>query len=190
MISVITATISGREKFLQEARNSVAAQTYPGRVEHLVERDHAGEGPSVCRNRAVARARGEWLSFLDDDDYFLPQHLEHLFNEAMEHGADVVWPWYRVEGGRDPFPAFRGRQWDPAVPHQFPITALVRTDLFSGFDTVPDGAVDKHGQRAGEDWRLWLALSTAGAVFHHTPEITWVWRHHGRNTSGLPSRVR
>ncbi len=43
----------------------------------------------------------EWVAFLDDDDYFYPQHLEALANAAQDTGADMVYPWYDVDGGTD-----------------------------------------------------------------------------------------
>jgi hypothetical protein len=33
-----------------------------------------------------------------------------------------------------------------------------------------------------------LALLNAGATFYHLPEQTFVWEHHGKNTSGRADR--
>jgi len=189
-VTVLIPTIPPRMLQLAGALASVREQTYqPADV--LVECDTGREGPAAVRNRLLARARTEWVAFLDDDDWLLPHHLYTLVREQQTTDADVVWPWFQVEGGTDPFPAHRGRQWDPAAPHQIPITVLAARDRIlsvGGFRTIPDGPTDADGNRAGEDYQLWLDLSAAGARFHHTPEITWVWRHHAANTSGLPSR--
>lgn len=184
--TLIIPTIPTRLKMLHEAQDSADAQTLPF-DQVIVEIDVDREGPAVVRNRAVERADQEWLCFLDDDDLLLPHHHETL---AALH-ADVRWPWFTVQGGGDPFPMFRGRQWNPDDPHQIPITTMVRREAFlavGGFHTMAEGPTDKYGNRAGEDWGLWLDLSAAGYSFEHTPEITWTWRHHGKNTSGLPSR--
>lgn len=194
-VTVIIPTVSphgGREKMLKKALASVEAQTHPATAV-IVEHDTDREGPAVVRNRAIEKVETEWLAFLDDDDYLKPNHLAVLCKAQDESAADVIWPWFNVEGGGDPFPMFRGRQWDPADPHQVPITAMLRTSAVravGGFETVPKGETHADGNRAGEDWRLWLALSAAGYRFFHVPDRTWVWRHHGRNSSGLPERIR
>jgi hypothetical protein len=189
-VTVLIPTIPSRKMFLAGALKSVRDQTYQP-VDVLVEEDVDREGPAAVRNRLLARAETDWVAFLDDDDWLLPHHLHTLVVAQQESGADLVWPWFQVEGGTDPFPAHRGRQWNPADPHQIPITVLARRDAIldvGGFRSIPEGPVDGDGNRAGEDFQLWLDMSAAGHQFRHTPEITWMWRHWRGNTSGLPSR--
>lgn len=193
-ITVVIPTIAprgGRQPMLEKALASVAEQTYPATA---VVTETAGprEGPAAVRNRALTKVETDWVAFLDDDDYLLPDHLATLAQAQARTGADVLWPWFQVEGGRDPFPGHRGAQWNPAQPHQIPITTLVRTAAIrtvGGFHPIGEGPTDPDGHRAGEDWHLWLALSAEGYQFHHVDAVTWVWRHHGKNTSGLPGRV-
>lgn len=71
-----------------------------GRVT-VIRNDQAG-GPSGARNQALAVARGEWITFLDDDDVIVPEMVEVSIEAALSStlpepisvlsGAQIVQP--------------------------------------------------------------------------------------------------
>lgn len=196
-VSVAVPSIPSRALLLMRALDSVCAQHLPATAIH-VAMDHDRLGAAATRDRALAAVDTEWVAFLDDDDEMYPTHLRALAMHQETTGADLVYPWFDVAGGTDPFPHWRGVPWDGANPHQVPVTFLARTAAirdaggFSyGWDPSQgeDPGTDPEGNRAGEDWRLMLRLVAAGAVIVHLNQRTWRWHHHDTNTSGLPSRV-
>lgn len=186
-ITVIIPSIPPRSRLLARALKSVLDQTRTN-IEVSVIIDAHREGPAAIRNRAIERARTPWVAFLDDDDEFLPDHLEKLYDCAKETDADVVYPWFELPVGWDPLGKF-GVPFDPDAldkANYIPVTVLARTEKLKdvgGF--VNRGTIDT---TTCEDWGLWLRLRDAGAKFVHLPERTWIWHWHGKNTGGSNKR--
>jgi len=174
---------------LARALRSVSAQRRKADAV-VVQIDNDKVGAALNRDRGLAQVETEWVAFLDDDDEFYSHHLEFLYDHAIATNADLVYPWFDVgSGGTDPFPQFEGVEWNNDDPHQVPITFLVKTEVarevegFSGGWTDSD-STDKDGNRAGEHWNFILKLIQAGRKIVHLNERTWIWHHHGKNTSG------
>lgn len=189
-VTLVVPTIPPRDKLLARALTSVAKQRT--RFSDLViAYDLDKTGAAATRSRGLDSVRTRWVAFLDDDDELYPHHLETLIHAAIDHGADLVYPWFDVAGGSDPFPMFEGREFDPANPNLFPITVLARTELIhatGGFRHEPstlDPAIME-----GEDWIMWLNVIALGGTIRHVPVRTWLWHHDtpGGNTSGRPGR--
>ena len=60
---------------------------YPGKV---VVIDKPNEGVWKGRWDGIARARGEYIGFLDSDDYVRPDFAESLYRAAKDSGADIA----------------------------------------------------------------------------------------------------
>jgi len=107
-VSVIIATYN-RDKFIGEAVQSILDQTYKDFEVIIVDdgsSDSTGEiiknlkdsrihyyyqdnkGRSNARNKALALARGKYITFLDSDDLYLPSKLEIQVN-YMEKNPDI-----------------------------------------------------------------------------------------------------
>ena len=60
-------------------------------MNHLISVYHKSNGGlSSARNYGVSRAKGEWVTFVDPDDYVSESYLEDLFNLIQKYDADMA----------------------------------------------------------------------------------------------------
>lgn len=64
------------------------ARRYPGKVRALQTPENRKQGGA--RNLGLEQARGEWIGFLDGDDWAAPDMYEKMLQKAQETGADMV----------------------------------------------------------------------------------------------------
>lgn len=65
----------------------------------------ANAGQAVARNRALDIAQGEYLGFVDSDDYVHPQAFQILLENAKKHHAQISVSGYQAVTGLVPHPA-------------------------------------------------------------------------------------
>ena len=189
-VTVVIPTIPSRSRMLARAVTSVAKQTHPAAAV-VITNDHTGAGAWANRNLGILHVRTPWLAFLDDDDELLQHHLATLLELATNTGAGLVWGWFDVIGGTDPIPHLRGRPYDLNDPHTVPITYLARTEVVleamrdtGGFQPDPKGS----GAFDVQDFPMFYRMAELAGTAT-TADTTWLWHHHGRNTSGLPPTI-
>lgn len=63
---------------------------------------HTNEGGvSYARNIALDTAKGEYITFIDDDDFISPFYLKELFNKASKETISLCYPLSFVDGTSD-----------------------------------------------------------------------------------------
>src|SRR4051794_10970864 len=102
-VAVVVPTIPPRVHLLHRALASVHDQTLRA-AQVVVETDSDHTGAAATRNRGLARVETEFVAFLDDDDELMAHHLAVCLAELERTGADLVYPWFRISDGNDPFP--------------------------------------------------------------------------------------
>ncbi|MFR3249758.1 MAG: glycosyltransferase family 2 protein [Eisenbergiella sp.] len=147
-------------------------------------------GSSSARNLGIREAKGEWLGFVDSDDWIEPQMYERLLGAALLSGASIA------QASRDEIDEEGTRRPDVCAPPKEELTRsaeeflrtlllhegdcsfctkLVKRELFAG-RAFPEGKLN-------EDFYLLVELLGTGAAVRIVPEQLYhVFYRMGSNT--------
>jgi len=199
LVSVIIRSVDRPE--LADALASVAAQTYPAieivivdaKGEHKDPPLAAGRVPiryvsrsvpltrSCAANVGLENASGAFLIFLDDDDLFLPHHVERLLDALAKHpDARAAHAGTRVDGAEGTMDVYDS-DFDPVCllgwNHLPTASVLFERGL------LDEGVRVDETLELYEDWDFWLQVSRKTS-FARSPGISAVYRPH-LGTSGM-----
>jgi glycosyltransferase involved in cell wall biosynthesis len=161
-ISVVIPAYNA-EKYIAESVESVLQQTFPswellviddGSTDHtaaIVEKIQTNrkiilirqqnQGVAAARNAGIKAARGRFITFLDADDYYLPDNLLEKYNKLTKDGkldfvyCDVIHcdeklNEVRIEKGANADNLFREvLQWQKETIPTLPSNIMVKTSL-------------------------------------------------------------
>lgn len=217
MLSIVTPVFNGAAHLTKAISSVREAAALGASIEHIIvdggstdgslelahaERARAGSpisgiltgpdsGQSQAINRGVEAAEGEFVVWLNADDYYLPTGLAQIVSALSRTTADVV-------VGRCRFVDEAGRSlFVPRAPDPVTAESMLRllTGWFAGRSIVQPEAFVRADtwRRVGGlaetlhytmDYHLWLRLSGAGAVFEHAPiDVARQLVHAGQKTS-------
>ena len=215
LFSVIIPTFNRAEK-LRRAIESVERQTFrdfelivrdDGSTDHtrdVVEsfqqrlgityvREENWGGPARPRNNGIRAAKGEWICFLDADDWWYPEKLERVQErispvDVVHHDGDV----YTLDGKKR-LVRMRGRTLRPPVFNDM----MTKGNAFitSGV-CVRKAVIEKAGGFPEdkelisiEDYDLWLRISLITDRFVHVPLPLCGYSEGEGNISGTPRHI-
>lgn len=191
LVSIIIPTYDSRQ-WLGEAVDSALGQTYPN-CEVIVVDDGSSDGTkkwltetygntiryffqtnqglAVARNKGLAEARGEYVQFLDSDDYISSLKIETLVTYLETHPqVDVafshcmlfhdgapqsLYDWYRANHYQDE-DIFVSMLNEGFILIHMPVVRTNSLIRVGGFD---------ESLGAGSDWEMWLRLAWHGGNF-------------------------
>jgi len=202
LVSIIIRSID--RPTLSDALDSVALQTYPnievvlvnakgadhrevdewcGRFPIRITTNHESLNRCRAANIGLSSAKGDYLIFLDDDDWFLPHHIAAL-QQALYQSDSVIAAYSAVqcvnETGEEIYRY--AENFDPIqlrIENFIPIHAVLfrRSAIDNGADFDETLAVC-------EDWDFWLQLLEQGE-FKFIPEIGAIYRIQQGRGSGV-----
>ena len=159
LATVIIATY-GDDSWAQMAAGDAMASCVDQGVDVILS--HEGT-LAEARNRGAARARTEWLIYLDADDRLAPGYVSALMGASGDLRAPAV--SYVHPSGAELPQCLAGRDIERMNPCV--IGTAIRAQMFrdlGGFREWP----------AWEDWCLWLRAYRRGAQIVHVPSAVYL----------------
>lgn len=134
------------------------------------------QGPSESRNAGLARAKGKFVIWVDNDDLLLPNAIVRAVGFLEEHPeyAAVYYDFFYFKDG-SPRRYFRhqfARHWQGDIlkhllvegPCGNPSQVLLRREA------IQDARYDKN-LAMSEEWDFYIQLAARGCLFGHIPEV-------------------
>ena len=140
----------------------------------------SNQGLSAARNTGLRQARGDYISYLDSDDLFLPEKLECLVAAIQQNPA-----WGMVAGHAviiDENGVRTGNTYTLPIPAPTEKLLLgnplhVGSVLVSRSWQIKAGEFDE-SLRSYEDWDMWLRLAKMGCNFGFVEKPVALYRFH------------
>lgn len=144
-------------------------------VAKIVSRNN--KGVVYTRNEGVRLSGGDYICFLDADDYFDNNYIEKMLNVAKKYNADIVYPNWRIFGDENYTTNFK----------DFDLQLLIRQEIHCTSESLirkkAIGVSKFQSKEIAEDWDFFIGLALKGKSFKLAKNCYINYRLH-KNTRG------
>lgn len=215
LVSVIIPCFNA-EKWLHEAIESCLKQTYThleiiiiddGSTDDSLEiiksygdrviwESQPNQGGCAARNRGFGLSKGDYIQYLDADDYILPEKIKKQVNGLIKTGTDVIYGDWRYQKHLP-----NGTSFLDEINHCGPKTdfleSLLSDDawiapmalLFTRDAVIRSGGWDEC-LKTGQDRDFFISVAMSGSNFFYQPGCDSIYRRYGNVTVSTSNKQR
>lgn len=180
------------DNYSTDKTNEILMKFTDPRIIHL--KIHNNGVIAASRNAGINKARGEWIAFLDSDDWWVSDKLQNCY-DAINEKVDFIYHYLEIASNK---PNYFGRGIIKSRRVQLPIimdllvngnpivnsSVLVRKRLL-----IKIGGINENKTIiAAEDYSTWLRIAELTNQFLCLPLNLGYYRVHEQNTSGATQR--
>lgn len=178
------------EHIVQDAGSTDETLAVLKEYPHLQVTCEKDQGMSDGINRGFLKARGEWVMWLNTDDYLLPGALAKVAEFAAKHPeADVIYGgWHFVDAEKRISKTIRVFPFDLGMLIYYGCYIGSTACWMRRESTVARGLLLDVNFRYVMDGEYYARLATSGKQFCYLPEVLAGFRIHKENTSMVHSR--
>ena len=157
----------------------------------VVWRSEPDRGQSHALNKALAEAEGEWIGWLNADEFYLPGVLDWVQGRLRQDDVDVLFgDFAEVDTDARLLRLVTNHGWSPSILRG--VGCYVPSCAsFIRRDVLEKAGGWREDLRTIMDWDLWLRLDQAGARFAYEPVVvSGFTRHPGQVTARETDRSR
>lgn len=185
ILSILTPAVPSRWAQLQKLSDEISRQIEGWPVEHLILMDNKKRTVGEKRDALLRAARGQYVAFVDDDDWIAPNYTAEII-DAAESGVDVITFLQRATVN-DIESTIEFRLGNPN--EGFKPGGITRRNAWHVCAWRRQRAVLSHfpATNYGEDWAFAAPLcGIAGLKELHIPKILHHYRHSTATTEAPP----
>ncbi len=153
----------------------------------------ANGGGGAARNTGISAARGDWISFLDSDDFFYPEKLKTIAENLSRDRSVDIWSHRALveRGGNVKFlrPTRLPREGETVSELMFKHREFLQTSTLTVRAELARKVMFDPQLRKAQDVDFMVRLERAGATYKCLPETLSIWTDRPANDRvGSPRR--
>lgn len=215
LVSVIIPCFNA-EQWLHEAIESCLKQTYPhleiiiiddgstdksldviqSYGDRVIWESQSNQGGCAARNRGFVLSRGDYIQYLDADDYILPEKIKKQVDGLAKIEADVIYGDWRYQKHLADGTSFLG-EINRCGPKTDFLESLLSDNawiapmalLFTRDAVIRSGGWDE-SLKTGQDRDFFISVAMNGSRFYYQSDCDSIYRRYGNVTVSTSSKQR